>query len=366
MKESSDQIDFNKLPLPEIPTAKNSNKKSQLSKGKSLSKDNLPSSTSSKIQAKWKQLTEKEYFKKMHYRNSSVEKKPPTYLFGENKQKNGIFLNRSGWLQTSNPQRYNDSAESRKENIKQLKNANSKLEELISRNEARKIAQNQQKIEENVTILKIDSSDSKKIVNDRPGFLPVKSNLLKQGPPPTPILSPPPAFQDGNMRNRIIEKSSRIQLSAHMENDNKVENSLNNVGKGMAFSRSFEYDNRKTQEFNENFSKSFDFDFQLNDKSVPCDTFLTRFEKVNKFSNLTGISPNYLTKPTAEPNTIFPKVIPGNNLKISNYYNPNYEDRRSQFSQAANNFRSFDSNKLSLINNRLNSCDSGARSGKFF
>jgi hypothetical protein len=377
LKETNDQIDFSKIPLPDIP---NSNKKSQLNKGKSLSKDNITTttSTSSKIQAKWKQLTEKEYFKKMHYRNSSVEKKTPTYLFGENKpQKNGIFLNRSGWLQTSNPQRYNnDSTESRKENIKQLKNANSKLEELISRSESRKLTNQQNLKEENVTILKIDSKTeiasaaAKKVVNDRPGFLPVKSNLLKQGPPPTPILSPPPAFQDGNIRNRIIEmnKATRIQLSTHIENDNnKVENPLNNVGKGMAFSRSFEYDNRKTQEFNENFSKSFDFDFQLNDKSVPCDTFLTRFEKVNKFSNLTGISPNYLTKPQKPMESIFPKVIPGNNLKISNpnYYNPNYEDRRSQFSQAANNFRSFESNKLSLINNRLNSCDSGARSGEF-
>ena len=142
--DSSDQLDFSKIPLPEIPS-----RKKQLNKGKSLSKDSLPTSASSKIQSKWKQLTDKEYFKKMHYRNSSLEKKPPTYLFGENgggvannnnnKSKDGIFLNRSGWLQTN--QRNDKSSESRKENINKLKAANSKIEELISRNEARKASQ---------------------------------------------------------------------------------------------------------------------------------------------------------------------------------------------------------------------------------
>lgn len=374
-------VDFNKLPLPDIPAKSSSSKKPQLSKGKSFSKDNLPvasvTSTTSKIQAKWKQLTEKEYFKKMHYRNSAEKsQKTPTYLFGEGKQqqsKDGIFLNRSGWLQTSSnqqQQRYSD--------VKQPKNTTSKLGELITRSEARKVVTSQQFTkDENVTILKIDpkADATRKIIpstTDRPGYLPVKTNISKHGPPPTPILSPPPAFQDEDIRNRIMEMraGTRIQL-AIPEHDNKVETSAVS-NKGMVFSRSFEYDSRQKNQnaSNEAFSRSFDFDFQLNDKSYPYETFLTRFEKTNKFSTLTGVSPNYLTKQpatTKAPSTenVFPKAIPGNNLKLSNpnYYNPNYDNRRTQFLRPGNAFRSFDSN-LTAINNRLASCDSGARSGK--
>lgn len=318
----------------------------------------------------------------MHYRNSSLEKKPPTYLFGEsaaNKTKDGIFLNRSGWLQT-NQQRLEKGSESRKENINKLKAANSKIEELISRSEARKGNQPiTNSKDDNVTILKIDpKSEPRQILNDRPGFLPVKSNLSRDGPPPTPILSPPPAFQDHKIRNRIIEmkNGTRIQLSV-TDSDNKT--SAAQIGKGMVFSRSFEYDNRKTAEFNENFSRSFDFDFQLNEKSGLNKNFLSRYGNSNTFANLTGASPNYLTKketPTASMTSIFPKVIPGNKVKMGNpnYYNPNYNSvddglsRRAQFTRPSmansNNYRSLDV-KSSSINNRLNSCDSGARSGKW-
>lgn len=375
-----DQVDFSKIPLPDIPS-----KKKQLNKGKSLSKDSLPTSTSSKIQSKWKQLTDKEYFKKMHYRNSSLEKKP-TYLFGEtaaaaaaaNKSKDGIFLNRSGWLQT-NP-RFDKDPESRKENINKLKAANSKIEELISRSEARKT---QTAIDENVTIVKVDNakSEPRQILNDRPGFLPVKGHLSRDGPPPTPILSPPPAFQDHKIRNRIIamKNGTRIQLSV-TDSDNKT--SPAQIGKGMVFSRSFEYDNRKTAEFNENFSRSFDFDFQLNEKSAMNKNFLSRYGKSTTFASLTGVSPNYLTKKETDSSSsatsvtttsVFPKVIPGNKLKMGNpnYFNPNYSSiddgisRRSQFTRPGmpNTYRSLETNKSS-INNRLNSCDSGARSGK--
>lgn len=371
-----DQLDLSNIPLPDIPS-----RKKQLNKGKSLSKDSLPTSTSAKIQSKWKQLTEKDYFKKMHYRNSSLEKKPPTYLFGEkssSQSKDGIFLNRSGWVQT-NQRLEKVSSELRKENINKLKAANSKIEELITRSEARK--GNQQTIkskDENVTILKIDSkSEPRQIPNDRPGFLPVKTNLSRDGPPPTPILSPPPAFQDHKIRNRIIEmkNGTRIQLSV-TDSDNKT--SPAQIGKGMVFSRSFEYDNRKTAEFNENFSRSFDFDFQLSEKSGN-KNFLSHYDKSTTFASLTGASPNYLTKkektfdgsPSSSMTSIFPKVIPGNKVKMGNhnYYNPNYASvdenisRRSQFTKPgmANVYRSLESNS---INNRLNSCDSGARSGK--
>lgn len=373
--DQPDQLDFSKIPLPDIPSKK---KQQQLNKGKSLSKDSLPTSASSKIQSKWKQLTDKEYFKKMHYRNSSLEKKP-TYLFGEsaaNKSKDGIFLNRSGWLQTT-PQ-FQKDAESRKENINKLKAANSKIEELISRSEARKaVHPGPNSKDENVTIVKIDSkSEPRQILNDRPGFLPVKTHHSRDGPPPTPILSPPPAFQDHKMRNRIIEmkNGTRIQLSV-TDSDNKT--SPAQIGKGMVFSRSFEYDNRKTAEFNENFSRSFDFDFQLNEKSGMNKNFLTRYGKGATFASLTGVSPSYLSKKetdsssSASTASVFPKVIPGNKVKMGNYFNPNYKSidegisRRSQFTRPGmpNTYRSLESNKSS-INNRLNSCDSGARSGE--
>lgn len=378
---TSDQLDFSKIPLPDIP-----NKSKQLNKGKSLSRDNLfPTSTSAKIQSKWKQLTDKEYFKKMHYRNSSLEKKP-TYLFGENinsnatiaavaiaaanKSKDGIFLNRSGWLQTN--QRTDKSSESRKENINKLKAANSKIEELISRNEARRANQHiSSSKDDNITILKIDpQSEPRQILNDRPGFLPVKTNLSRDFPPPTPILSPPPAFQDHKIRNRIIEmkNGTRIQLSV-TDSDNKTQPAQ--VGKGMVFSRSFEYDNRKTAEFNENFSRSFDFDFQLNGKRAINKNFLSTYGKSTTFASLTGISPNYLTKketetsPSTSMTSIFPKVIPGKNV---NYFNPNYQSvdenlsRRTRPGMSNSNYRSLETS--SVVNNRLNSCDSGARSGK--
>lgn len=321
----------------------------------------------------------------MHYRNSSLEKKP-TYLFGENasnKPKDGIFLNRSGWLQT-NQRAAEKGSESRKENINKLKAANSKIEELISRSEARKPnPQISTSKDENVTILKIDpKSEPRSIPNDRPGFLPVKTNFPRDGPPPTPILSPPPAFQDQKMRNRIIEmkNGTRIQLSV-TDSDNKT--SAPQIGKGMVFSRSFEYDNRKTEEFNENFSRSFDFDFQLEGRGGQNKNFLTRYGKSTTFAGLTGASPNYLTKketafdgsPSTSMTSIFPKVIPGNKVKMGNnpnYYNQSYKSvddglsRRSQFTRPGhpNTYRSLESN--SSIKNRLASCDSGARSGKIF
>jgi hypothetical protein len=114
------------------------------------------------------------------------------------------------------------------------------------------------------------------------------------------------------------------------------------------------------------------------------------------FSTLTGISPNYMTKkevrkdtspsrsPLATnsnnsiPNAIFPKVIPGKNVTAGSFYRGGPNDdlkrfggkikslddnrsRRSQFTRPVRTgFRSFETS----INQRLNSCDSGARSGK--
>lgn len=324
----------------------------------------------------------------MHYRNSSFEKKP-TYLFGESAKqsqsqqqpKDGIFLTRSGWLSTSS-QRLEKEAEARKENINKIKKANSKIEELISRSESRRPLAATSK-DENVTILKIDpQSEARQLnSNDRPAYLPVKTNLPRDGPPPpTPILSPPPAFQDHQIRNQIYEmkNGTRIQLSVTDDSDNKTPTPAA-IGKGMVFSRSFEYDNRKSVEYSENFSRSFDFDFQMREleKKQPINkNLLSRYGQSMPFAKLTGISPNYLTKKETNeivinPNaTIFPKVIPGNKVKMNNpnYYNPNSLDeqsRRQQFPRIQQTkYRNSLETGSAAINNRLNSCDSGARSGK--
>ena len=371
-KSLDEHPDFNNFPLPEIPI-----KKKQLNKGKSLSKDNLLAVNNSVYQqSKWKQLSDRDNIKKMHYRNASNETKP-TYLFGDNnsilKPKDGVFTNRSGWLQAN--QRFEKNSEARKENINKLKAANSKIEELISRNEARRgNTQLSNSKDDNVTILKIDPQHH----NDRPGFLPVKSNLSRDPPPPTPILSPPPAFQDHKIR-AAMKSGARIKLSV-TDSDNKT--TTPTIGKGMVFSKSFEYDNRKTAEFNENFSKSFDFDFQLSKQQSGINkNFLSRYGKSTTFASLTGVSPNYLTKKEKPPDTspsnsmtsIFPKVISGKNLKLGNpnYYNPNYKSvednrsRRSQFTRPGMEnvpYRGSIDTSMS-INNRLASCDSGARSG---
>jgi hypothetical protein len=126
------------------------------------------------------------------------------------------------------------------------------------------------------------------------------------------------------------------------------------IGQGMVFSRSFEYDNRKTDEFNENFSQSFDFDFQLKEKKELKKNFLSRYAKSTTFTSLTGVSPNYLTKKETSPSTsmtsIFPKVIHSGNINMRSYF-------------ISNNGSLDGMSNRQQVNNRLNSCDSGARSG---
>lgn len=346
-----------------------------------MSKENLLNKQSGKVP----EDKDREKDMKMHYRNTSNENKP-TYLFGENpqhaKKNDDIFLNRSGWIQMNQSQK----SESRKESMNKLLAANSKIEELISRNEARRVgAQMMSGKDDNVTILKIDSQYHQ-IGSDRPGYLPVKTNIPRDPPPPTPILSPPPAFQDHkNRRITEIKNGARIHLSV-TDSDNNA--SSPTIGKGMVFSRSFEYDNRKSSEFsNEIFSKSFDFDLEM--KKNPNRNFLSRYGKSTTFASLTGISPNYLTKKEnpreASPskagnqqttNSIFPKVIPGKNVNTGSFYrstvasgaskNKSVDEnrsRRSQFMRPTRpGYRSFETS----MGQRLNSCDSGARSGKLF
>ncbi|XP_049542667.1 uncharacterized protein LOC125955574 [Anopheles darlingi] len=152
------------------------------------------------------------------------------------------------------------------------------------------------------------------------------------------------------------------------------------------------------------FSKSFDYDFGSPSSSgaagatgttptqqkQPLKSSLIRRTRSPTFATLTGNSPNYLTKKEKPPtlsSPIFPKAIPGNSLTVNRAvlgyasseslrkFDQNksldggtvlggHRSRRSQFSTKANSapglpygFRSD-----SVGNQRLNSCDSGARS----
>ncbi|XP_021697248.1 uncharacterized protein LOC5577573 isoform X2 [Aedes aegypti] len=355
----------------------------------------------------------------MHYRNSNDK---PTYLFGENLKKNEIFLNKSGWVQVSQPPQYpgdrNVRAKSFQSELAGPRTSRkyveynenrygkgSKLEDLINRNEARRSQVQKVQRQDNVTILKIDPQLSS---GGRPICLPIKRNLADNSPPPvTPILSPPPAFQDSTQKTRLsdIKPGTRIFLSV-VDNENRNP-------KGMVFSRSFEYDNRRyttpiatsqhrtqNQSYLGNFSKSFDFDTSLI-SPMPKTTdqpFIRRNKSPTPaFSTLTGNSPNYLTKKekpnsnpqliTSDKSPIFPKAIPGSSVTSSGYEslkrfgdkNKSFDaqmmsssiaaagqrSRRSQFTTKANStpgLPSYGFRSDSVGNNRLNSCDSGARS----
>uniref|UniRef100_A0A182K8P2 Uncharacterized protein n=1 Tax=Anopheles christyi TaxID=43041 RepID=A0A182K8P2_9DIPT len=154
------------------------------------------------------------------------------------------------------------------------------------------------------------------------------------------------------------------------------------------------------------FSKSFEYDFnpsgsmgslqQHQQQQLPLKSSLIRRNRSPTFATLTGNSPNYLTKkekPAKLSSPIFPKAIPGNSLTVNratlgyasseslrkfdknksldagvsmggSVASAGHRSRRSQFSTKANSapglpygFRSD-----SVGNQRLNSCDSGARS----
>ncbi|XP_058837010.1 uncharacterized protein LOC131693311 isoform X2 [Topomyia yanbarensis] len=360
-----------------------------------------------------------EQTREMHYRNSNDK---PTYLFGENLKKNEIFLNKSGWVQVSQPPMYPSERSMRarsyqpelvgqKVSRKYIEYDESrygrgnKLEDLINRNEARKHQIQKIQRQDNVTILKIDPQLSG---SGRPACLPIKRNLADNSPPPvTPILSPPPAFQDSKYKTRLgeIKPGTHIFLS--------VADNENRNPKGMVFSRSFEYDNRRyttpgvstqqhkpKQSYSDTFSKSFDFESSLV-APMPKTTdqpFLRR-NKSPTFSTLTGNSPNYLTKkekplntqPSKDNSPIFPKTIPGSSVTSSGYEslkrfgdkNKSLDSqlmssntaaaaaaignrsRRSQFSTKSNStigLPSYGFRSDSVGNTRLNSCDSGARS----
>lgn len=357
----------------------------------------------------------------MHYRNSNDM---PKYLFGErmkqhhqqNLKDDEIYLNKSGWVQVNQRDKQNVRGEnhyaayaqsaiknyedSRKGALGQgrdsafykygnnlsslVTNLNqpnrSKIEALISRNESRRA-------DKKYAELKYADPKVSALLSERPGFLPIKRFNENDTPPPiTPIISPPPAFQDSTTLN----PKQKLNFLAKPAVDNAA------ATKGMVFSRSFEYDNRKSHEYNQTFSKSFDYDFSSPVNEEPT----TTFSNVHVFTNLTGVSPNYLTKKPNpvrnEPNvtanrektSIYPQYLepktyaePNIKSRVQSTYSLRPEvysssqeqldrPRRSPFSKQESSSSSGSQQfraqlHQSTVNKRLNSCDSGARSGMF-
>lgn len=415
----------------------------------------------------------------------------PTYLFGEqyytglksgtNRKSTGpsskeeIYLNKSGWVQVNTKRANDENRGYRRANynhqngdlrntirVIQIDNTrrsnmarqallqhqhsmmeppkfvSSKVEELIQRNEARLGNANTRDSALRPGYRIVDPQLAS-ILNERPGFLPVKNLNDHDSPPPiTPILSPPPAFQDSSAKIKSFDRrrtiASRPSPQHHMpqpqvllNNSNlHASNGVNN--KGMVFSRSFEYDNRRptpTDAYVETFSRSFDGN--LSERVAPAP--LPRDRSPN-FSTLTGNSPNYLSKKdsgggssgslksresspkyqspvasissaqspqsqktTAYLNTSVKEAPPSysvaghtaqkysprsahhdRSFERSKSHNVLGRSRKSQFSRSGsgstgvmvNNlgvsrFRSFDT----TASQRLNSCDSGARSGEY-
>lgn len=319
----------------------------------------------------------------MHYHNPP---EMPKYLFGEraplasNKstKNDEIFLNKSGWVQVNQESRGNRNEvkyevpsyskpkqmtdDRSKAQMKFSTKNSSKIEAMISRSGAR-----DQKTAERIKYT-IDPQVSV-LLNERPGSLAVKRFTDNESPPPiTPIISPPPAFQDTD-----VQRPTVITAEPH--------------NKGMVFSRSFDYDTRKSFEYNQTFSKSFDYDFV---SPVKDERHLPK-ERLNvNFTSLTGVSPNYLTKkPTAMTMNVGGQRDAGGIyqqfLEPKTYAEPNAGARsrvrtrpglrteavkrmepptgRGQFVKeaAGQGFRS----QQFTVNKRLNSCDSGNRSGEY-
>ncbi|XP_016995972.3 uncharacterized protein RhoGEF3 isoform X6 [Drosophila takahashii] len=299
----------------------------------------------------------------------------------------------------------------------------SKVEELIQRNEARLsgFSSRDPALRPGYRIIDPQLAN---ILNERPGFLPVRSpNDLDS--PITPILSPPPAFQDNSRSARHLERRKPVRQQGPLplpvpfqpQAQLGTQHHTSAPAKGMVFSRSFEYDNRRptpTDNYVETFSRSFDGN--LSERPLNLAVLVGQRERSPNFSTLTGNSPNYLTKresgggssgslrsrdnspkflhpqtTTAYLNAAVKEAPPVYSVGTGSQakYSPRSRhertaerskshalgrSRKSQFSRVGSagplatqpntqnmgvsRFRSFDTSK----SQRLNSCDSGARS----
>lgn len=329
---------------------------------------------------------------KMHYHNRN---EMPKYLFGErarqdyskSSKSDEIYLNKSGWVQvnqreTNESPTYGDISFQKYNNNSTKNNNTSKLEALISRNENRKnvdakLINRVNRVDPNISAL----------LSERPGFLPIKRFDDAESPPPiTPIISPPPAFQDNNGLLQTDENMDTPNINNSVTGTEKPNN------KGMVFSRSFEYQTSKPYEYNQTFSKSFDYEFLSPSKEE------RKSEKDNTFNNLTGVSPSYLSKKPAEVTIVTTNAATTNSPRqvvstYQQYLEPNIysepvrknrtrsvlptrheiqepaaeRSRRGQFgkqdsSPSSGSQKGF-RHQHGATSKRLNSCDSGARSG---
>ncbi|XP_059615577.1 uncharacterized protein LOC132261067 [Phlebotomus argentipes] len=289
----------------------------------------------------------------MHYHNPT---KTSTYLFGETAtQQNDIFLNRSGWVQVKHRPETDEHQFGRAGSRKS--DNHRKLEELIARNEARKL-------------LLLQNIHHHSLATDT-----LQAPILGERPmSPTTgfhIISPPPAFQDTSSGG-LKEPAKDPQ------------------GKRMVFSRSFEGDSAKLKsDYKDIYSKSFEFEYEAPQQSNHL-TVLQAVPPKNKssaFASLTGISPNYLTgratgfkvaeappanatqakftaKPSYNSKTGLPpkmgtQAIGGDKKKSAAVSSVRVNRGGSTFA-TMRGYRSLTTS--SSINKRLNSYDSGTRS----
>ncbi|XP_044313418.1 uncharacterized protein LOC108042191 isoform X2 [Drosophila rhopaloa] len=207
-----------------------------------------------------------------------------------------LDLARQSFIQQHQPQQANVG-------MTEPKFVGSKVEELIQRNEARLcgLSSRDPALRPGYRIIDPQLAN---ILNERPGFLPVKSpNDLDS--PITPILSPPPAFQDNSRsarhpdRRKPFRQQGLLPLPVPLQTQTQLGTQQPNPGssKGMVFSRSFEYDTRRptpTDSYVETFSRSFDGN--LSERPLNLAVLSSERERSPNFSTLTGNSPNYLTK----------------------------------------------------------------------
>ncbi|XP_070063966.1 uncharacterized protein RhoGEF3 isoform X1 [Drosophila virilis] len=307
---------------------------------------------------------------------------------------------------------------------RELKFGRSKVEELIQRNEAEMggISPRDSALRPGYRIVDPQLAS---IFNERPAFLPV-SDLDSPPPTTPILSPPLAFQDNSSNYNRTNRHQDRrkIDLKSYvptqqlrvLQSPMQMQQQLGHgtgtgSGKGMVFSRSFEYDIRRptpTNRYVETFSRSFDDN--LSERPVVMPSLAVQRERSLNFSTLTGNSPNYLTKreagsagqslrsrenspkylqpqTTAYLNASVKEAPPTYSVASNNMakYSPRSRhdrafersnvmgrSRKSQFSCMRNSgsggpplivpgmsrFRSLDI----TINNRLNSCDSGARS----
>lgn len=303
----------------------------------------------------------------------------PKYLFGERnrqhyhralKSNDKVYLNKSGWVQVNQRDRHANNVHQRdrqadsahqKSNVAQP-SGTSKLEAMITRNEFRRVKCT---IDSHLTAM----------LNERPGFLPIKQYNGNESPPiTTPIISPPPAFQDN-------ETVCQMQGDGKKSAPSKAEDCQDGSGtKGMVFSRSFEYDNRKLCEYDQTFSKSFDYDFLSpaiertansaeRRSPLPCRSasgyqqYLETGDYVERGARKARTRSSCTPRnDCAEPNS---RARRGQFIKqdssSSSGSQAGYRGHQ-QTQQALHQSQQ----QQKLICRRLNSCDSGARSGNLF